>query len=452
MPISQRNKRTGILEQLDGLSQKITRSLSVKTLQSLGKESGFCQRRSKLDEMSFLKMVLFDPINVEQPTLDQHRRLLSKDRGKDFCMQALDKRFNSKAVILLQRLLERCLQQQLSVKLPSDYTTHFDSIRLMDSTEFKLPEALAKDFPGFAGDGPKACMQIQFEYDILSSKIMSFDMLGARTNDHSYAHSRQHNIGPRDLIIRDLGYYKIDSFKDMEVKGAYYISRLQSSTKIYECLTKGSLGYKTLYQRLKRSRKGYLDMPIYLGKSARHPVRLVVTLLPPDAAKQRARKKAYRRDNRPEVYNYLQHMNLFITNIPDTMLSVSQLTDLYRVRWQIELMFKTWKSILKIDRIHKMKADRVRCYLLGRFLWILLNWEMYALFNRYSITKKGSFLSVSKFYAFIKVDANLLREYILHGQKKQFFSWLCSLHDDIWRFCIKNETKGKTLRELLAIQ
>lgn len=367
-------------------------------------------------------------------------------------MQALDKRFNSKAVALLQSLLERCLQQQLSVKLPSDYTAHFASIRLMDSTEFKVPEALAKDFPGFAGDGPKACMQIQFEYDILSSKIMSFDMEGARMNDHCYAYPRLHNIGPKDLIIRDLGYYKIDSFKEMEARGAYYISRLQSTTKIYECLKKASLSYKTLYQRLKHSRKGYLDMPIHLGKDARHPVRLIVSLLPPEAVMRRGKMKRYRQNGRSEMYDYLQYMNLFITNIPDPMLSASQVTDLYRVRWQIELMFKTWKSILKIDRIHKMKADRVRCYLLGRFLWILLNWEMYALLNRHSIATRRDFLSVSKFYAFVKVDAKLLQEYILCRRKKQLNNWLQSLLDDVWRFCIKSKTRGKTLGELLAIQ
>jgi len=322
----------------------------------------------------------------------------------------------------------------------------------MDSTEFKLPEALAKDFPGFAGDGPKACMQIQFEYNILSSKLMSFDMVGARLNDHSYAHPRLHNIGPKDLIIRDLGYYKIDSFKEMEARGAYYISRLQSTTKIYDHLTKAALDYKTLYLRLKRSRKGYLDVPIYLGKDAQHPVRLVVSLLPPEAIVRRGKKKIYQQNARPEIYNYLRYMNLFITNVPDTMLSASQLTDLYRVRWQIELMFKTWKSILKIDRIHKMKADRVRCYLLGRFLWILFNWEMYALLNSHSIATRSKFLSVSKFYAFVKVDAKLLQEYILCRQKKQFNSWFRSLLDDVGRFCIKSKTRGKTLEQLLAIR
>ncbi|MBK8808438.1 MAG: transposase [Bacteroidales bacterium] len=35
---------------------------------------------------------------------------------------------------------------------------------------------------------------------------------------------------------------------------------------------------------------------------------------------------------------------------------------LYRIRWQIELVFKVWKSILHIDQTHKMKEmDSSRC-------------------------------------------------------------------------------------------
>lgn len=403
-----------------------------------------------MDVLSFLKMVLFDPIGIDQPSLNQHSRLLLQDQGKSFCKQALDKRFNAQAVVFLQSLLERCLQQQLPIKLPSAFTDHFGAIRLMDSTEFKLPQALSSDFPGFAGDGPVACMQIQFEYDILSSKIINFAMKGARSSDQSYAHPLLDNICPKDLIIRDLGYYKIESFKAIEERGAYYISRLQPTTRIYD-REEALLDYKTIYHRLKRSGHKCIDIPIYVGKEAQHPVRLVASLLPAEAVKRRRNKKRYRKNANPEIYDYLQYMNLFITNVPDTMLHSSQIVDLYRVRWQIELMFKTWKSILKIDKIRKMKADRVRCYLLGRFLWILLNWEMYALFNGYSLATRRDFLSVYKFYAIVKDHVNVLQGYILR-QRKMLNSWLRSLFDIVWRFGGKDETKGRNLVKLLAIR
>jgi hypothetical protein len=319
----------------------------------------------------------------------------------------------------------------------------------MDSTEFKLPQALASDFPGFAGDGPAACMQVQFEYDILSSRIMSFAMRGARSSDQSYAHPLLDNVRPKDLIIRDLGYSKIDSFKKIEERGGYYISRVHPTTKIYEQET--LLEHKSLYGRLKRSHNKCLDIPIFIGKGAKHPVRLIATLLPAEAVKRRREKKRYKQNDHPEIYDYLQFMNLFITNVPSTILSAGQVSDLYRVRWQIELMFKTWKSILKIDKVRKMKADRVKCYLLGKFLWILLNWEMYALFNLHSLITTGYFLSVQKVYVIIKDYVHVLQGYIL-GHRKKLNSWLRSIFDEVWRFSIKDDTKGRDLVNLLAIR
>ncbi len=67
-------------------------------------------------------------------------------------------------------------------------------------------------------------------------------------------------------------------------------------------------------------------------------------------------------------------MNLFITNVSADILSPDQVYNLYRVRWQIELVFKTWKGVLKIDKVRKMKANRFKCYLYGKLLWIVLNW------------------------------------------------------------------------------
>lgn len=404
--------------------------------------------------MSFLKMVLFDQMSIEQPSLDQHCRLLLQDQGKSFCKQALDKRFNNQAVAFMHCLLEQCLQRQvLSLKLPSAFANPFSAIRLMDSTSFKLPAALASDFPGFGGDGPKSCMQVQFEYDILSGKILDLSMVNALIKESAYAHPLLSNVKPDELIIRDLGYYKIKSFEQIEKQGAYYISRLHPLTKFYE--RRGDdfvlLDHKTLYHRLKHSSRKHLDLNLFLGKDVKHPVRLVATLLPPEAVEQRRKKKKYRQNAHPEVYNYLVYMNLFITNAPKNLLSVSQVNDLYRVRWQIECIFKTWKSLLKMDKVRKMKADRVRCYMLGKFLWILLNWQMYDLFNRHTLTSKKRLLSIYKFYGIIKDQVNILQEYILR-QRKRLSRWLRSQLEVVWRFAMKEDKKGKSLIELLVIR
>ena len=40
----------------------------------------------------------------------------------------------------------------------------------------------------------------------------------------------------------------------------------------------------------------------------------------------------------------------------------SEIHELYRLRWQIELLFKTWKSDLEVDKMKKVKIERWLCH------------------------------------------------------------------------------------------
>jgi hypothetical protein len=389
-------------------------------------------------------MVLVDQMCIDQPTLEQHCISLLQDEGKKLRKQSLHKRFNNRAADFLQSLFDHYLKNQLlPMKLPSTLNDHFSAIRLMDSTEFKLPECLAGDFPGFGGDGTKSCTQIQFEYDLLSGKINDLSPIDARTSDFKYSYPRLSNVEKRDLIIRDLGYSRIDSFIKIESQGAYYISRLHPTINIYE--KRGEdlvlLSFKTIVKRLKESGKPYLDIPIYLGTSAKHPVRLTANLLTKQATQGRLRKKIYRKNSSPDKYKYLSQLNVFITNIPKKMVPADQIYRLYKVRWQIELIFKTWKSVLKIDKVRKMNADRFKCYLLGKLLWILINWEICSLFNEVIICQRQTLLSLHKCFNVIKNQVRLLGK-ILFQQREKLRSWLKVLYEILSEYGLKETRKG----------
>ena len=61
---------------------------------------------------------------------------------------------------------------------------------------------------------------------------------------------------------------------------------------------------------------------------------------------------------------FLQYA-LFLTNLPQTY-GIDTLFTLYRIRWQIELVFKTWKSILALHKIRSAKGERVLCEVYGK--------------------------------------------------------------------------------------
>jgi hypothetical protein len=68
--------------------------------------------------------------------------------------------------------------------------------------------------------------------------------------------------------------------------------------------------------------------------------------------------------------------NLFITHVPQTIWKIAAVLKAYPLRWQIELIFKSWKSYLHLTSIKTKKEAPTLCYLYGRMLLILLTYAL----------------------------------------------------------------------------
>jgi IS4 transposase len=47
----------------------------------------------------------------------------------------------------------------------------------------------------------------------------------------------------------------------------------------------------------------------------------------------------------------LLNLSIFITNVPESKISAEQVLTIYRVRWQIKLLFKLYKSHIRLDKL-----------------------------------------------------------------------------------------------------
>ena len=65
--------------------------------------------------------------------------------------------------------------------------------------------------------------------------------------------------------------------------------------------------------------------------------------------------------------------NMFVTNAPKEQLPLEAVRYAYRLRWQIELVFKTWKSTFNIDKVKQMSIFRFECHLYATLISILLS-------------------------------------------------------------------------------
>jgi Transposase DDE domain len=268
--------------------------LSEQQIEQLAIETGFVKRRSKMGAVDFLRMLFLDHLQYKLPSLEQHSLSLEEDSGKSYSKEAINKRFNEYSLKFVQKLLEVFLNKQLhSIALQSELPIHFNSVRILDSTEFKLPDSLAAAFPGYSASNVLACTAIQMEYDVISKKIHCLYIGNARQSDKTFADLRINDIASGDLIVRDLGYHSVDGHQRIEQQKAFYVSRLAYKIGIYE--RKGNdykkISWKTLLSRVKKRAGGCYDQWVYIGKEQKHPVRLMAWALPPQEQQKRLKKK-----------------------------------------------------------------------------------------------------------------------------------------------------------------
>src|SRR5271157_4329149 len=127
---------------------------------------------------------------------------------------------------------------------------------------------------------------------------------------------------------------------------------------------------------LKHQRADRLDRPIRLGTETRLDCRLVAVRLPENVAQQRLRKLKQTLKKKGRTISERQRVMcqwlVLITNLPANQFTIEEICVLYRVRWQVELLFKRWKSLVGLGRSRGHRAYRVLCETYAKLLGCLV--------------------------------------------------------------------------------
>ncbi|MBD2786774.1 transposase, partial [Xenorhabdus sp. 3] len=83
----------------------------------------------------------------------------------------------------------------------------------------------------------------------------------------------------------------------------------------------------------------------------------------------------------------------YITNIPSEYVSKEAIYDFYSLRWQIEIIFKTWKSIFRIHSNTNVKKERLECHIYGKLIALLLSSTVMFQMRQILLVKKQKELS-----------------------------------------------------------
>jgi hypothetical protein len=318
-----------------------------KELDPLARECQVVLREREFTGQSLLLMIVVTLLHEPDATwADFH--LTAARLGLQVSRTAIAKRFaaGQPLVDFLRSALEQALRKSVAGNPPSaGLLQRFTAVLVGDATTIALPDELVDLFPGCGGGvgTSRAALKIQVLWDLKSGELVELSVEPGRASD---AKSPIAAIAaePGALLVYDLGYFDLGRLAALDARQAKYISRLQHGTQVYD--TGGN--HLSLLAYLRRQPTALVDREVLLGVSERLRCRLIAIRVPEEVANRRRHQAlaTARRKGRTPSAEYLELLgwSLFVTNVSGEDLTWRAVVVLYRARWQIELLFKLWKS------------------------------------------------------------------------------------------------------------
>ncbi len=355
---------------LQTIAEKI-KSFFKEDVNQIARQTKFVQRESKLDGLNFLQASVFGFIENPNGSLN-HLAQVCLDLDVEITPQGIDERINEHSVAFLKEMFSQAMETLKNEQaIPLKVLEQFTAINLVDSSTKSLPDNMVKEYLGCGGNGPKSSLKVQLVFDFLHGNLKLIKFKSGRESDQGYREYLE-VIEAGSLTMVDLGYFVLGAFTEIADKNAYFLSRYRVHTKLY---TPNGVEMNLL-DTLQSANSISLDMDVHLGAKQRLPCRLIAFRVPQEVADQRRRKaiENAKRKGRTlsKVALALMDWSIFISNVPPEMLCVQQVINLYRVRWQIELVFKLWKSYCGLGRIAGVRRERVLTELYAKMIGIVL--------------------------------------------------------------------------------
>jgi hypothetical protein len=378
------------------VSDALKRVLTTRA-KELERETGFVERSTaKLDGPIFAQTTVFGWMDTPEASYPQLRHVAAS-LGAAVSTQAVEQRFGVESAGLLRELLQEAVGEALSSETSApELLSRFNGVYVQDGTIISLPPELGDEWRGCGGSTPEAglsCMRVQVRIDLAQGGMQGPWLQEGRAAERS-GEAHEAPLPQGCLYTVDAGYFTLGEMRAHGKAGRYWVTTAKAGTLLID--ERGQCW--DLLSFLGAQTGDEVDVQVVLGKRERLPVRLIARRVSPEqAARRRANAKrtleskakgvqrpnarAHGRANAKPQRKHkktskarllLLDWTILITNVPQQQLSIDEALVLARLRWQIELCWKLWKQMSKVDTWRSAKPYRILTEIYAKLLGCLV--------------------------------------------------------------------------------
>jgi hypothetical protein len=308
------------------LSKKLKAVLSEKKLNKLGLSIGFAKRLRAIVPFQLIVSVIASLGDKETKHFSEIHRYFNQLTNKNVRYKPFHNQLSKTAFAQLMReVAERVFNHWLTTKLSCHHQvlSGFDKILIQDGSSFAVNEQLKKDYPGrFTAISP-AAVELHVTYDVkkgaIEKSILTPDSFSERA-EVPEAHTLKNH-----LLLGDRGYYSGQLIHEIDAHGGYYILRAMRLSRI------------PVYQAVREDGK-------VVSKRVK-PLSALLKSLPKRQMVDMEVEINERKTRLIALWSLKEKRHTFlVTNLTIAQFSAREVSLLYRLRWQVELLFKECKS------------------------------------------------------------------------------------------------------------
>lgn len=178
-----------------------------------------------------------------------------------------------------------------------------------------------------------------------------------------------YNLTKGDLIIADRAYGTIKGLEHLIEKGCEFVIRLRSNAfKVYDA-NKELVELSVYFESLAENETGEITLNYKTGNEYK-PIRICAVRKTAEAEMKGISqiKRSNSKKMRGKVSEKQSIYNKFVIVATNLNAESKNIMELYRMRWQIELVFKRLKSIFSYDKMPSKSKATIEAWFYGKLL------------------------------------------------------------------------------------